>query len=322
MPASEQMPSYARPLAAWILGLIDRSLIVKRLGGHNQIPASAIHPHNILSSSHGDSHADDVPANGDLLTYNDGTGEWEASPPVALTNHDHSGDAGDGGTFDAANLTSDAADDGDVLTADGLGGAAWEALPAASPHNLLSATHGDTTPESPPTEGNVPVGRSGSWVSEAPVDIGSDDAEIVSINAVEQAVKPTQPAAGHRQLYAKDDGWYDEDDAGTETKIGADHAPVTLAADADALLGLSGQEIGLDTQSANRVFAGPGSGAAADPTFRALVAADLGTGAPDGTKYLRDDLSWQPVAGITGEILVDDDFNILMDDDGNVLWDG
>lgn len=41
--------------------------------------------------------------------------------------HDHSGDAGDGGTFDAANLTSGAATDGQVLTADGSGGAAWEA---------------------------------------------------------------------------------------------------------------------------------------------------------------------------------------------------
>ena len=43
-----------------------------------------------------------------------------------LPNHDHSGDAGDGGTFDAANLTSGASDDGQVLTSDGSGGAAWE----------------------------------------------------------------------------------------------------------------------------------------------------------------------------------------------------
>lgn len=50
---------------------------------------------------------------------------------------------------------------------------------------------------------------------------------------------------------------------------------VTLAADADVLLSLSGQELGLDTQTANRVFAGPASGAAADPTFRALVDADM-----------------------------------------------
>jgi hypothetical protein len=41
--------------------------------------------------------------------------------------HDHSGDPGDGGQFDAANLGSGAAPDGRVLTADGAGEAAWEA---------------------------------------------------------------------------------------------------------------------------------------------------------------------------------------------------
>jgi hypothetical protein len=43
-----------------------------------------------------------------------------------IANHDHSGDAGDGGTFDAANLTSGAANDNYVLTADGSGGVTWE----------------------------------------------------------------------------------------------------------------------------------------------------------------------------------------------------
>lgn len=53
------------------------------------------------------------------------------------------------------------------------------------------------------------------------------------------------------------------------------HAAVTLDANADTLLSLSTQQLGLDTQVANRVMAGPASGAAAVPTFRALVAADL-----------------------------------------------
>lgn len=53
------------------------------------------------------------------------------------------------------------------------------------------------------------------------------------------------------------------------------HDPVTLDSDAALLLDLTGQEIGLDTQAANRVFAGPASGAANEPTFRALVAGDL-----------------------------------------------
>ena len=43
-----------------------------------------------------------------------------------LADHDHSGDAGDGGTFDVANLTSGAATAGYVPTADGAGGVAWD----------------------------------------------------------------------------------------------------------------------------------------------------------------------------------------------------
>lgn len=50
---------------------------------------------------------------------------------VETIGHDHSGDYDDGGTFDAANLTSGSAGDGQVLTADGSGGAAWESLPSA-----------------------------------------------------------------------------------------------------------------------------------------------------------------------------------------------
>jgi len=57
--------------------------------------------------------------------------------------------------------------------------------------------------------------------------------------------------------------------------VGGGHDAVTLAADAGAILGLSTQEINLDTQTANYVFAGPTSGGAADPTFRALVDADI-----------------------------------------------
>lgn len=56
------------------------------------------------------------------------------------------------------------------------------------------------------------------------------------------------------------------------------HSPVTLASDANAILGLAGQEIGLDPQAANTVFAGPATGANADPTMRALVDADIPSG--------------------------------------------
>lgn len=53
------------------------------------------------------------------------------------------------------------------------------------------------------------------------------------------------------------------------------HDPVTLDADAAAILDLNVQEIGLDVQNSNTVLAGPAAGAANEPTFRALVLADL-----------------------------------------------
>ena len=60
-----------------------------------------------------------------------------------------------------------------------------------------------------------------------------------------------------------------------DTPSGTEHDAVTLGVDADTILGLSTQQITLDTQTANYVFAGPATGEAADPTFRALVAKDI-----------------------------------------------
>jgi hypothetical protein len=53
------------------------------------------------------------------------------------------------------------------------------------------------------------------------------------------------------------------------------HNAVTIDANADTLLELAGQILGLDTQIANRVFSGPIAGIDAIPSFRALVAADI-----------------------------------------------
>ena len=77
---------------------------------------------------------------------------------------------------------------------------------------------------------------------------------------------------------------------------GDHHAAVTLAADADALLGLSTQQLTLDSQDANKFFLGPASGASADPTFRVPVYDDLGTGGDgSGDNYLADDMTWKTV---------------------------
>ena len=61
----------------------------------------------------------------------------------------------------------------------------------------------------------------------------------------------------------------------TGSSGGSSHDEVTLAADADVVLALNDQELQLDTQGANEVFAGPVSGGDTDPDFRALVDADI-----------------------------------------------
>jgi hypothetical protein len=50
----------------------------------------------------------------------------------------------------------------------------------------------------------------------------------------------------------------------------------------------------------NTFLAGPTTGADAQADFRAIVAADLGTGTPNGTKFLMDDLTWQVPPGSGG----------------------
>jgi hypothetical protein len=68
---------------------------------------------------------------------------------------------------------------------------------------------------------------------------------------------------------------YHNDPTDPPAKLTDLHDAVTLDANADTVLSLSTQQLGLDTQTANTVFAGPATGAAAVPTFRALTEDDL-----------------------------------------------
>jgi hypothetical protein len=71
--------------------------------------------------------------------------------------------------------------------------------------------------------------------------------------------------------------------------INAHHTIATIAdGAAAAVLGLTDQEIDLDTQTANYVLAGPVSGAAAKPAFRAVVAADIDIARTQATLTLTD----------------------------------
>lgn len=75
------------------------------------------------------------------------------------------------------------------------------------------------------------------------------------------------------------------------------HDAVTLSVDLAAnLLGLASQQITLDSQSANLIFAGPTTGAAEAPSFRSLVAGDV----PDlSSVYQTADADLTTYAGIT-----------------------
>lgn len=115
---------------------------------------------------------------------------------------------------------------------------------------------------------------------------------------------PTALPPSNKFLQCTDAGIWSWED------VPAGHDAITLDANVDTLLSLSTQELGLDVQSANLVFAGPDAGAAAIPTFRALVAADI------------PDLSGTYLTDITGESIFDlSDFPADPGSDKYLMWD-
>ncbi len=85
-------------------------------------------------------------------------------------------------------------------------------------------------------------------------------------SAILAGIAGTTPSAGYLHYTGSVYEW--------ATPSGSSHDAVTLSTDADVLLGLSTQQLTLDSQTANTVFAAP-NGSAGDPTFRALVDADI-----------------------------------------------
>lgn len=106
---------------------------------------------------------------------------------------------------------------------------------------------------------------------------------------VPEIAAPATPATGNVNVYAKADGLvYGMDDAGVETALSnaAGGGTVTsVGLSLPAIMTVSGSPVTtsgtltgtLATQTANTVWAGPTSGGAAAPTFRALTFADMGT---------------------------------------------
>ena len=79
---------------------------------------------------------------------------------------------------------------------------------------------------------------------------------------------PITPSAAPTTNYQVANKKYVDDSAGG-------HDAVTLDSNANTILSLSTQALGLDVQNANKVWAGPTTGADAVPSFRALVAGDI-----------------------------------------------
>ena len=127
---------------------------------------------------------------------------------TTVPDHDHSGDAGDGGTFDAASLTSGAAADGQVLTADGSGGAAWED-PAGGAMALDDLTDVEAAA---PDDGDLLTwdDGAGEWIAAAPAaaasafteltdvpgSYASQAGKLVRVNSGETALEFISPPAG------------------------------------------------------------------------------------------------------------------------------
>lgn len=148
-----------------------------------------------------------------------------------------------------------------------------DATHSGSAHHTQSHDHsaaGDGTTLTPAIL-NIPNAAAPTPTAEGQAYWDNDDNKlVVGDGAAQKHIVPTASFSGDATVST----------AGAVTVAAthsgsAHHSAVTLASDADTILSLSTQEIGLDTQSANTVFAGPTSGGAADPTFRAIVAADI-----------------------------------------------
>lgn len=79
---------------------------------------------------------------------------------------------------------------------------------------------------------------------------------------------------------------------GVQSFVFSDSTPLTFSASVNAA-GVATITTGLDTQAANRLFAGPTTGSSATPTFRALVPADLPVATAGATGAI------QPGTGLT-----------------------
>lgn len=108
-------------------------------------------------------------------------------------------------------------------------------------------------------------------------------------------------SAVYQVVMGSDDNYVtDAQLTGLDAAIAATHNALTLGTTSD-IFSLSTQQLNLDTQTAHYVFAGPTGGAAAAPTFRALVSGDI----PDISSY------YQVVMGLDDNYVTDAEKTVI-----------
>ena len=151
----------------------------------------------------------------------------------------------------------------------------------------------------------------------ANVAIDSDTAVINAVNFTQQGSDPTTPAASHWKLYFLSSGLWYISSGGTKTQLVTSvglSMPAEFSVASSPVTSSGTIAVTKANQSANQIYAGPTTGAAAAPAFRVLVPADypvfVASGAthaagavPDpgsvagSTKFLREDATWATPAG-------------------------
>jgi hypothetical protein len=220
--------------------------------------------------------------NADLLDGNHAAAFAVAAKGVTNGDtHDHSG--GDGAQIahsTLSGLTAPADDHTQYLLADGTRGLSgdWSITKAITTTSTLKSV----TYQSTQTTGTAPLTVASTTV-------------VTNLNA-------DQLDGNHAAAFLKADGSVNltgnlgvdasvtidgVDISAHAANVNAHHSQMTISDDLNnSLLSLSTQALDLDTQTANYVFAGPVSGAAAKPTFRAVVAADIDIARTQGSLVL------------------------------------
>lgn len=156
-----------------------------------------------------------------------------------------------------------------VLKTNGSGTVSWAADSTGGTPSFDAITNGTNT------TATMTVGTGGAIVTSGSGSIKATDLVLSSQSAGDIAYFD----GTNWVRLAKDEGKYLKSGASAvswDTPSGAAHDALTLAGTPETnVFSLSSQELSFDTQTANYIFAGPTTGAAAAPTFRALVTDDI-----------------------------------------------